>query len=752
LFLSVFQNGRTLLPPNGHVTKGNLSASGHEQRIAELEAEVAELRRKLERIREQPLDSEQQHNEAAAAGMGRMPALDASNHAPFRADADQPNLGSAQRAVHKTPQATKVTLEADRDEHRHSDELLRIALDSASDFAIFTLSPDRRVTSWNLGASLLLGWKAEEILGRSGDLIFTAEDLAAGVPQQEADRARQNGRAANERWHLRKDGSRFWASGMAMPLRAPASPGAPLLGFVKIMRDATERQRTEAQLLALVELGDRLRSLDAGLDFTAAAREIAGAAAEIMGQALGAIRAGYASLDPVYGTFHIEREWRSGQFQDVREAYRFSECWTHFMEDLSREQLVVIEDTRTDPRTSARAESLAEEAVLACLNAPVLYGGRVVGNLYIHSPEPRRWSTEEKEFVRGVAGRVWSAIARYRAVAALHESERRLKATQDHAGVGIHEVDTEGHYLRPNETFIRMTGYTEEDLKGRLVWDTLAGEDVQEKARENFAQLVRGEVEQIAEERRFITKQGHPWWAEVRTTAIREAPKADHPNGRFLHAVRVVHDITERKKAEERRDLLIMELNHRVKNTLAVVQSLAMQTAREAADSRSFIATYQARLFALSKAHDLLTKTEWQGAPLVEVVHSALEASGGIEISSCASKAVLSPGEALSLALAFHELTTNAVKYGALSTPEGRVKVWCDRDGDLEVIHWVERGGPRVPGPPQRKGLGLRLLERGLSSASWLTPEMRFEPEGFSCTFRLQPGRQGCVGRRAHEI
>jgi PAS domain S-box-containing protein len=721
------------------MVQNNSGSAEHEQRVAELEAEVAELRRKLERTREQPLDAEQRHNQATATCRRGTPAPDAGNRAFSRADAEKSEAGLTQYVGSGAVRASITTLEASSTEHRRQDELLRIALDSASDYAVFTLSPDRRVTSWNLGASALLGWKAEEILGRSGDLIFTAEDLAAGVPQQEADQARESGRAVNERWHLRKDGSRFWGSGMSMPLRAP---GTPLLGFVKIMRETTERQRTEARLHALVELGDHLRGLPAGLGLAAAATEIAGAAAEIMGRALGAIRAGYASLDPVHGSFHIEREWRSGQFEKVGEAYRFSECWTHFMEDLNHERLVVIENTATDPRTSARVEILAEEAVLACLNAPVLYDGQIVGNLYIHSSEPRAWSSEEKEFVRGIAGRVWAAIARNRAVAALRESERRLKATQAHAGVGIHEVDIEGHYMRPNETFVRMTGYTEEDLKGRLVWDTLAGEDVQEKARENFDLLVRGKIEQITEERRFITKQGHPWWAEVRTTAIREAPDVHHPNGRFLYAVRVVQDITERKKAEERRDLLIMELNHRVKNTLAMVQSLAVQTARGADDTNSFIVAYQARLFALSKAHDLLTKTEWQGAPLIDVVRSALETSGGIEVSNCASKAVLAPSQALSLALAFHELTTNAVKYGALSTPEGRVKVSCHCDGDLEVIHWVERGGPRVLGPPHRKGLGLRLLERGLSSASWLTPEMRFEPEGLSCTLRLYPGRQ----------
>ena len=132
-----------------------------------------------------------------------------------------------------------------------------------------------------------------------------------------------------------------------------------------------------------------------------------------------------------------------------------------------------------------------------------------------------------------------------RAVDALRRSERRLKATQDNAGVGIHEVDARGHYLGINDTFTRMSGYTMADLAGRNLFDFIADEADRGRARENFARLVRGEIEVYADARAYVGKHGRRWWAEMRTTAVRDE------DGRFLYGVRVVEDVTARKQAED---------------------------------------------------------------------------------------------------------------------------------------------------------------------------------------------------------
>lgn len=123
-----------------------------------------------------------------------------------------------------------------------SDELLRLVVESVTDFAIVATDPDGRVTGWNTGAERLLGYAADEIVGRDGNIIFTPEDRAAGAPEAERAQALAVGRAEDERWHIRKDGSRFWGSGLQMPLADRRR------GFVKLMRDLTERHEAEARL------------------------------------------------------------------------------------------------------------------------------------------------------------------------------------------------------------------------------------------------------------------------------------------------------------------------------------------------------------------------------------------------------------------------------------------------------------------------------------------------------------------------
>jgi two-component sensor histidine kinase len=213
-------------------------------------------------------------------------------------------------------------------------------------------------------------------------------------------------------------------------------------------------------------------------------------------------------------------------------------------------------------------------------------------------------------------------------------------------------------------------------------------------------------------------------------------------------------DITGRRAAEERRLLVLREMGHRVKNTMATVQSVARQTARAAPDLPAFLAAFEARLRAMGRAHDLLTREDWAGAALGGVVRAALEphASGAgarLDLSGCgAAEAVLAPGAALALAMAMHELATNALKYGARSAPGGRVEVRCGTDpggGDGgAVVEWAERGGPPVaPGPPARRGFGLRLMESGLGAEAGLAVDLRFEPAGVRCALRLRPAAGG---------
>ncbi len=204
------------------------------------------------------------------------------------------------------------------------------------------------------------------------------------------------------------------------------------------------------------------------------------------------------------------------------------------------------------------------------------------------------------------------------------------------------------------------------------------------------------------------------------------------------------HDVTETVRSTERQKLMIDELNHRVKNTLATVQSIAMQTARSHGDPRTFAEGFQARLLALSHTHDLLTRSHWEGADLRDILEHETEAHGSTRVSANGPRVALPPAGALSLGMIFHELATNAAKYGALSSPEGRVLVdWslADQTRPRLELTWTELGGPPVT-PPDRKGFGSRLIERNVRHDLAGEIEVDYASGGLIVTFSIPLDRE----------
>ena len=319
---------------------------------------------------------------------------------------------------------------------------------------------------------------------------------------------------------------------------------------------------------------------------------------------------------------------------------------------------------------------------------------------------------------------------RKRTEAALRDSEQRLRATYEHAFVGIAEVDLNGRFLRVNEEFISITGMCREELLNRTFAD-ITHIDEQELDLARFRRQMAGEIKDYAIEKRYIHKDGHVVWIEL------YASRVDDQEGRPLYGVRVVRDISERKRAEQHRELLINELNHRVKNTLATVQSIASQTLRNAETMQEAKTGLEARLFALARVHDVLTEESWEGANLSEIVAKAVSPFQGEEAARfrCQGPQVrLPPRMALALAMALQELTTNAIKYGALSNATGEVNItWDIAEGDRLLLCWAESGGPSVISPTKR-GFGTRLIERGLAEELNGEVKLDFAPFGLICS------------------
>ncbi|WP_374575896.1 sensor histidine kinase [Phenylobacterium sp.] len=196
----------------------------------------------------------------------------------------------------------------------------------------------------------------------------------------------------------------------------------------------------------------------------------------------------------------------------------------------------------------------------------------------------------------------------------------------------------------------------------------------------------------------------------------------------------IMRDVTERTRTEERLRLMVNELNHRVKNTLATVQSVALQTLRNAVSLDSARTALNERLLALAKAHDVLTRESWDGADLADIVASAIEAHGAAaRVKAEGPHVRLQPKPAVALAMALHELFTNAAKYGALRHDDGVIHLtWSagGAPGALRLV-WQEHGGPAVA-QPKRRGFGARLID-GLARDMAGAATLEFRPEGLRC-------------------
>jgi PAS domain S-box-containing protein len=437
------------------------------------------------------------------------------------------------------------------DERRH-----RLILESAVDYGIITMDLNGLVTSWNEGAARLMGWSEEEMCGQLCDNFFSPEDRADQIPAKEMGAALRQGRGTDERWHLRKDGTRFWASGEMMPL---TDDDDTPIGFLKILRDRTAQHHAQ-------------KALEASEARTRLALEAGG-----------------------LGTWESTPSLRS-----------------------------------------------------------------------------MRWDARTRELLG-------------------HDPDEPL--------------DYEHSFLA-----------------------RVHPEDRDRIAQINAAALAPGGSGTMDMEYRTISQvDGRERWVHARGAL------ADGIDGepRFVGTVR---DITPEKEAERHRMLLTGELQHRIKNTLAVVQAIVSQSLRGASTPEEARDAIGDRLATLSHAHDLLTQTSWTAAPIHAVIQAVMQQQGGRtgRILIQGPDLLLAAKSALALSMSLHELSTNAAKYGALSNDVGHVELtWKieHADGeDMLALEWQELGGPPV-NLPEKQGFGTRLM-KGLSRDLGGQGVLDYDPAG----------------------
>ena len=438
----------------------------------------------------------------------------------------------------------------------------QLILDNALDYAILTADMNGLIVSWSPGAEKLFGWKPEEIIGQPLDILFTEEDRMNRLPETRQQMASLHRIDVVERFHQRKDGTTFWASG---DLQALYSDDGKQQGFLKIVRDRTDEQR------------------------------------------------------------HSET---------------------------------------------------------------------------------------------------------------LRLSEERLRLAQQAAGIGAFEIDRDRKMIEATPQFLKLLGFEESpelplnDFYSVIVDNPkqIAKQMLQTRQDESLIthlefQIKRADTKQL----RWIG-----YWAEA-------APK---DVGKLMkhRILGVLQDITERRDAQEKQALLSGELAHRVKNILAIVQSIANQTLTESTSMKKALQDFSVRLNALAHAQDILTQGATNSADLKQIVESSLDIHDKTKKRFIISgpPVSLSPQTALSMALALHELSTNAVKYGALSSKNGIVEINWTLDKDEFHFSWREKDGPTVY-QPTKISFGSKLIKRLLPARFNGHAELNYAPEGFS--FELKAPR-----------
>lgn len=351
-----------------------------------------------------------------------------------------------------------------------------------------------------------------------------------------------------------------------------------------------------------------------------------------------------------------------------------------------------------------------------------------------------------------------AAEQRDRAAAALAEKEARLSLALEAGGLGAWELDPRSGTVERSPQHDALFGYSPPQAKWsyrRMLRHVLPEDRARVEAAFRHA---LAEASSLRTECR-IRPAGEK--DEVRWLEATGAPHRG-PDGR-IKFLGVLLDTTERRRTEERLRLVAGELNHRVKNTLAAVQSIAAQTLRwppgDVPAAEASRAAFQARLLALARSHELLTREGWSGADLAELAtlvlapHAGAREAGGTaaqRVTIAGPPVRLAPRCTIPIAMALHELATNAARHGALSVPEGQVAVrWSVRPppppaanaaedartkgAAILSLRWEESGGPPLAGPPVRRGFGTRLLERGLATELHGTVRLEFAREGLRC-------------------
>lgn len=431
-----------------------------------------------------------------------------------------------------------------------------------------------------------------------------------------------------------------------------------------------------------------------------------------------------------------KRQWFSGCFgvDNVTEALTETSFCAHAISLPGDTEMLAVPDATLDSRFSGNPLVTGWPGIRFYAGAPVIVAGEKVGSLCVISTTPREQVADDLMAqladLAGLAATLFAlkdeARVRARTAAALAKEEWRHALTLEAGKVGSWIWDVATDELSCNDMFRRMYGLAETGIirshEVLAATHPLDRELVEAGIRASFRDGVDYSAEaRVAASGRWLTMRGRVYQRDT--------------EGRALVMMGVSIDISESKQSADHTRMLLRELNHRVKNTLAMIQSVARQTIRQNPDPQDFIKAFSGRLRTISDAHVLLADRDWTGVQLYEVVASQL-GPGFLtkpDRANVRGEDVTLPADhALGLGLILHELTTNAHRHGAWSDDAGMVSIdWDIRRNPTRglALTWREQGGPRVRRPDDY-GLGARLIERSLAKVLDSEVRLDFAPEG----------------------
>lgn len=522
----------------------------------------------------------------------------------------------------------------------------------------------------------------------------------------------------------RPDGARL----PVLPFPTPLSDATGrFVGAINLLVDisrlkSAERQveRHAAEQAALYRFTDRLyRAESYG--------EIYDAALDAIIDGLGCDRASVLLFD-AKGVMRFVAS--RGLSDDYRTAVDGHSPWTAGDRD---PQPIFVPDIMESDEPAALKATVTGEGIAGLAFIPLTADGIVIGKFMTYYNAAHAFSDAERDLAVTIARQLGFALDRRRTETTLRESMERLKLATEAGKVGLWDWDIPGDRIVWTDSLYALHGLGKDEFAQTFAdWINHVHADDRGAVLNAIDRALKDEAPYEIE-LRTVLPDGSETWIYTNAVVVRDGERP-------LRMVGAAVDITTRRRAEAQRDLLVAELSHRVKNTLATVVSIARQSFGKNATIETARKSFEGRLRALAQTHTRLAEANWAGVPLLTLIEDEVapyrgEDGGNLELSGPPTS--FTSKQAVVLGMAFHELATNAAKYGALSVKGGRVAVrWSRTPDGLLVVDWREEGGPQVT-PPSQSGFGRLLLERALAADLKGSVEMDFRPEGLVCRITL---------------